>query len=272
MKFSMTLSVSRAKFEAVPFKNGFETDVPVIANLGFDGVELAIRNPKIIDKEKILETTKMLALEIPAIGTGQAWGEEGLSYTDRDPTIRKKAIERTCEHFEFAGQAQAVVIIGLLRGIKSSSVSESDIEQWMYKAFSEACNVAEKYNVKIAFEPLNRYETNILNNVEEGLEFIGKIGSQNLGMLLDTFHMNIEESSIEESIKLAGNRIFHFHYADSNRNYPGHGHLDFYSILKALKQTGYTGFVSGEHRPFPSPRESAQKGLTFLKNIEAKLV
>jgi sugar phosphate isomerase/epimerase len=271
MKYSMTLSVSRAKFEAVPFKNGFETDIPVIASLGFNGVELAIRDPKIIDKEKILKTAEMLTLEIPAIGTGQAWGEEGLSYTDRDPAIRKKAIERTCEHFEFAGQAQAIVIIGLLRGIKSSSVSNTDIEQWMYKAFSEICNGAEKNNVKIAFEPLNRYETNILNNVEEGLEFIEKVGSPNLGMLLDTFHMNIEEPSIEESIKLAGKRIFHFHYADSNRNYPGHGHLDFYSILKALKQTGYTGFISGEHRPFPNPNESAQKGLTYLKNIEAKL-
>ena len=68
------------------------------------------------------------------------------------------------------------------------------------------------------------------------------MGADNFGLLLDTFHMNIEEPSIEDSIRQTGDRIFHFHVADSNRWYPGAGHLDFRSILKALFATGYDGF------------------------------
>lgn len=268
MKYSVCLSVSPAKFDAVPFKNGFETDVHTIARLGFDGVELAIRDPRLIDQESILETVDRLQLGISAIGTGQAWGEEGLSYTDPDPAIRRKAIERTCSHFPFAQKARAVVIIGLLRGTGKPGVSERQLDEWMYAAFSECCADAEANGIKIAFEPLNRYETSLLNTVEEGLSFIDKIGSASLGMLLDTFHMNIEEASIEESLKLANTRMFHLHYADSNRNYPGCGHLDFASILQVVRDLGYQGYVSGEHRAYPAPEIAALRGLSYLKELE----
>ena len=109
--------------------------------------------------------------------------------------------------------------------------------------------------------------TSLLNSVEEGLEFIDKVGAENLGMLLDTFHMNIEEPSIERSITLAGDKIFHFHYADSNRLYPGAGHLNFVSILDALYSTGYSGYISGEHRPDPNPQMAAELGLKYIRKI-----
>jgi hypothetical protein len=170
---------------------------------------------------------------------------------------------------------------------------------------------------------------------------IADLGFDNLGMLLDTFHMNIEEPSIEESITMTGSRIFHsqtkreernqlvgsiservpgswgklrlpfeiprplgrnggtkclgsqafpfgkaacqgqvldpgfdtfhFHYADSNRWYPGAGHLNFPSILEALYRTGYTGYVSGEHRPDTDPLTAAREGLRYLRNLEKQL-
>ncbi len=82
-----------------------------------------------------------------------------------------------------------------------------------------------------------------------------------LGLLLDTYHMNIEEPSIETSIRAAGPRIYHFHVADSNRWPPGGGHLDFAAILRALAATGYGGFVSGEFLPAPDAATAAQRGL-----------
>ena len=135
-----------------------------------------------------------------------------------------------------------------------------------------ACRRAAEEGVRIAFEPINRYETSLLNGVEEGLEFIAGVGGNNLGMLLDTFHMNIEEPSIEGSIRRAGDRIFHFHYADSNRWYPGAGHLDFHSILTALMDTGYQAYLSGEHRPDPEPAEAARMGLVNMKRILGELL
>jgi len=271
MKYSMCLSTNPAKFDAVPFKGDFENNVKTIADLGFDGIELAIRDPEIIDEEEILRILKNSGMEVPAIGTGQAWGEEGLSFTDPDSAVRSKAIKRALSHIGFASKTGGIIIIGLLRGILRPEVPVKKAESWMKEAFEICCSEAKKEGVRIAFEPINRYETSLLNSVEDGLRFIESIGSDNLGMLLDTFHMNIEEPSIEESIRLAGDRMFHFHYADSNRLYPGCGHIDFKSVLKTVTETGYRGFLSGEHRPDPESTISAAKGLTFLKEIEKKI-
>ena len=271
MKYSMCLSTNPAKFDAVPFKGDFEVNVKKIAELGFDGIELAIRDPEIIDKEGILGILNDAGMGVPAIGTGQAWGEEGLSFTDPNPEVRKKAIARVLSHIDFAVSSGGTIIIGLLRGILRSEVSIEKAVSWMSHAFKVCCDEAGKEGVKIAFEPINRYETTLLNSVEEGLEFIAGIGANNLGMLLDTYHMNIEEPSIEKSIILAGDKMFHFHYADSNRLYPGGGHIDFKSILKTIKEIGYKGFLSGEHRPDPDPVVAAVKGLTFLKELEEEL-
>jgi sugar phosphate isomerase/epimerase len=89
-----------------------------------------------------------------------------------------------------------------------------------------------------------------------------------MGLLADTFHMNIEEPSIEGSIRRAGDRIFHFHVADSNRWHPGAGHLDFASILDALYATGYTGFVCGEFLPIPDAETAARRGIAHLRGIK----
>lgn len=267
MKISTCLSTNPAVFDAVPFKGNLEENVKDIAAMGFDGIELAVRDPRIIDQEGVIDTIKAAGLEIPAIGTGQAWGEEGLSFTDPDAGIRKKAVERIISHLEFARKAEAVVIIGLVRGTVQPGVSEEDALRWMFEAFSECCAEAAGAGVRIAFEPINRYETSLLNGAEQGLEFINSVGSENLGMLLDTFHMNIEEPSIEESIRMTGDRIFHFHYADSNRLYPRAGHLNFESIMEALYSTGYSGYISGEHRPDPEPRFAVSEGLKYMRSL-----
>ena len=267
MKFCTCLSPEPVQFSAYPFKGDFAENVAVIKRLGFDGIELIVRDPETIDQDGIIETVKIAGMEIPAIGTGLAWGEEGLSFTDPNSKIREKAIERLISHVPLAQKAGAVIVVGLLRGIVQSEVKPEDAEKWMFTGFSRCCHVAADSGVRIAFEPINRYETSLLNAVEDGLGFIEKVGGENLGMLLDTFHMNIEEPSIEESIRNAGDRIFHFHYADSNRLYPGAGHLDFRSILTALTETGYSGYLSGEHRPDPEPTEAARLGLENMKKI-----
>jgi len=85
--------------------------------------------------------------------------------------------------------------------------------------------------------------------------------------LLDTFHMNIEEPSIQDSIRSCGDRIFHVHVADSNRWHPGAGHLDFSSILATLQEVGYDGFISGEFMPVPDPETAAERSIAFLREL-----
>lgn len=267
MKLSIVLSTHAAQFQAVAFKGDFEANVARIAAWGYDGVELAIRDPKLIDIDQIQRVVQGHGLAVPAIGTGQAWGEEGLSFTDPDPAVRMAAIERVKSHVPVAARLGAVIIIGLLRGIVRPEVSQEQAMGWLIEALQECSKAAAPSNVRLALEPINRYETSLINSVAEGLALIDQVGAENFGLLLDTFHMNIEEPSMEESIRLAGDRIFHFHVADSNRWYPGAGHLDFRSLLETLFDTGYDGFVSGEFMPKPDPDTAARKAIEHLRSL-----
>jgi sugar phosphate isomerase/epimerase len=265
MKLSIVLSTQVAKFQAATFKGDLETNLARIAGLGYDGVELAIRDPKLVDLDELDRLVRAHSLRVPAIGTGQAWGEEGLSFTDPDPAIRRAAIERIKSHVPAATRFHAVIIIGLVRGIVKPGVDHAQAMDWLIEALRECSVAAEPFGIKLALEPINRYETTLINNAAQGLELIERVGAGNFGLLLDTFHMNIEEPSIEDSLRQTGDRIFHFHVADSNRWYPGAGHLDWKSILKVLFATGYTGFVSGEFMPMPDAAIGAQKAIEFLR-------
>ncbi len=268
MKLSLVLSTHAARFQAVAFKGDWEAHVARIAAWGYDGVELAVRDPALVDADELERVVAAYGLEVPAIGTGQAWGEEGLSFTDPDPTVRAAAIGRVKAHLPLAARLGAVIIIGLLRGMVRPGVSQEQAMEWLVTALQECCAAARPYGVRLALEPICRYETTLVNNAAEGLELIGRVGAENLGLLLDTFHMNIEEPVIEESIRACGHHIFHFHVADSNRWHPGAGHLDFRSILAALYATGYRGYVSGEFLPLPDPDTAAQRGLACLRSLQ----
>lgn len=275
MKLSIVLSTQPAQFEAIAFKGGFERNVARIAELGYDGVELAIRDPNLVDANGMLRVVSAHGLEVPAIGTGQAWGEEGLSFTDPNRAIRAAAIERTKSHIPFATRTGAacaehgrtVIIIGLLRGIVRPGVDHAQAMDWLADALQQCCAAARPHGVRLALEPINRYETTLINNVAQGLELVERVAADNMGLLLDTFHMNIEEPSIEESIRAAGERLFHFHVADSNRWYPGAGHLDFARILAVLREIGYEGYLSAEILSLPDADTCARRTIEFLKGV-----
>ncbi|MDJ0916025.1 MAG: 5-keto-L-gluconate epimerase [Desulfobacterales bacterium] len=267
MQLSIVLSTHQASFDAVAFKGDLAANVAQIASMGYDGVELAIRDPKLVDPGEILELMAEHQLTVPAIGTGQAWGEEKLSLTDPDASIRQRAIERLESHIPLAAKLKAKIIVGLIRGIGGLSDSQKE-EQWLVEGLQHCLEKAASHGVKIALEPLNRYETTLIHTVSQGVALIDKIGVDNMGLLLDTFHMNIEEPSINASIKSGKDSIFHFHVADSNRWHPGAGHLDFADILTTLYSTGYQGFVSGEFMPIPDAPASAARAIEYLRGLK----
>ena len=267
MKLSIVLSTQAAKFEAVAFKGDFETNVAKIAGWGYDGVELAIRDPRLVDADELLRVVSAYGLEVPAIGTGQAWGEEGLSFTSYDPGVRAAAIERINSHIPLAARFNAVIILGLIRGITPEGQTHQQSMSYLIEALQECAAAAAPQGVRFALEPLNRYETDLIHTVAQGLDLIERVGADNFGLLLDTFHMNIEEPVIEDSIRACGDCIFHFHVADSNRWHPCAGHLDFKAILDTLFATGYQGYVSGEFMPLPDADTSAQRSIAYLRRL-----
>ncbi len=266
MKLGIVLSSQPSSFSAIPFTEGIAENVAKIKHLGYDGVELAVRNPDQLDVDLLLSLLEQHQITVPAIATGQVFLEEGLSFVSPHPEIRQKAVDRIRSHVRLAKVLDALVIIGLVHGRKTAETSDEEADTWLMEALRNCAQ--EDPSVRLVIEPINRYETNLINTVGSGLELMKKVNMKNVGLLLDTFHMNIEEPSMSESILAARDYLFHFHVADSNRWYPGAGHIDFASLLDTLKQIGYQGFVSAEIMPFPDPDTAAKKTIAYMRKLE----
>jgi sugar phosphate isomerase/epimerase len=266
MKKCIVISTPGAQFSALAMKEDFTKSIKKVADLGYDAVELAIRDPGMIDFHEIQKLLEQYHLPVPAIGTGQAYGEEGLSFTDPNPEIRRKAVQRIKDQMNLAiaiGGAQ--VIIGLIRGTVKSGMDKEEAEKYFIQSMLECLEY--KPEVTLTLEPINRYETNLYNDTRSAMEVIDKIRRSNLKMLADTFHMNIEERNIIESILHAKGYISHVHFADSNRWAPGCGHIDFAEILDALEEIGYQGAVSAEILPKPTPEECLKLTMEYYQKL-----
>jgi sugar phosphate isomerase/epimerase len=266
MKFSIVLSTQPASFSALAYKGKLRENIKKIKDLGYDGVELAVRDPDLINLADLQNILKEHNLPVPAIGTGQAYGEEHLSFTSEDASIREKAILRIKAQIRLAKILNSQFIIGLIRGSSAGKSGAERREGWLIEALGQCA--AEDENVNLVIEPINRYETDLINLTFEGVRLIEKIKMNNVGLLLDTFHMNIEEPSLTESILASQPYLFHFHVADSNRWYPGAGHIDFREILQLLDKIGYYGFISAEILPLPDPDTAAEQTIKHLRSIK----
>jgi sugar phosphate isomerase/epimerase len=267
MKLSIVQSTEPASFSALAYKGDWAQNIGKLKYMGFDGVELAVRDPNLLDAPLLKSLLIQHGLVVPAIGTGQAFGEDGLSFTHVEPGIRRQALERVKSHVHLAADLGALVIIGLVRGRRGPSITADQAEQWLIEALRECAS--ENRAVKLAIEPINRYETDLINTVSSGLNIVEKTRMENIGLLLDTFHMNIEEPSITESFASSKDRLFHVHMADSNRWFPGAGHIDFRAIIDVLDQIDYRGFLSAEILPLPDPDTAATNTLAHLRRFAA---
>lgn len=265
MKKGLVISVSPTQFAAVSHDSDLAHAFRNTAALGYDGVELAVRNPDGLDPVAIRQLASKFKLAVPAIGTGQAFGEEGLNLTDSKATVRKAATERLKAQAAFAAEFEAAVIIGLIRG-RGTDNKERD-RAYLLESLADVAADAAGMGVKLLIEPINRYETELINTVADGIELIQRLAADNVRLLLDTFHMNIEEPSICGSIVKALPYLGHVHFADSNRRFPGAGHIDFPAVATTLEAVGYQDYISMEMLPWPGPEESAGKAIQYLNQI-----
>lgn len=267
MKKAIVVSLSSTQFSALAFKEDVKNSVKKVANLGFDAVEFHVRDPKEVNFNDLKGLVESYNLPVCAIGTGQTYGEDGLSFTDPDEGVRKKAVERIKSHIDFAQSFNAQVIIGLVRGKTQAGVSFEKAEKLFIQCMRDCADYGAEKDVVLTVEPINRYETDLYNTIDEMIRVIEKINKPNVKILADTFHMNIEEPDIFESLKNSKDYLSHVHVADSNRWAPGCGHIDFKKVVKTLKKIGYKGAVSAEILPKPTPDESARLTIKHMKEI-----
>jgi len=266
-EISVSLSPNKTKFGPILFSGDLEKGLEQVSELGYQGVELSLLDSEKVDYRSLSRKLEKLRLRVTTIATGQTYYNEGYSLFSQEENRRMKAVERILGHIELASKLGSMVILGGIRGKLADIGDIESIKKNGKSAIVECLNFAQKKNVVLLLEPINRYETEIINSINEGVRFKEELGYENLKLIPDTFHMNIEENSIEENLVRFIDHIGFIHFADSNRFAPGWGHIDFSKIILKLVEVKYKGAIGIEILPVPDDFSAAQQAINYVKNI-----
>jgi sugar phosphate isomerase/epimerase len=196
---------------------------------------------------------------VAAVGTGAGWLTRKWHLCHAQAEIRTQAKAFIKEIVDLAGRLDAPAIIGSMQGRSEGSVTRERALEWLAEGLDELGEHAARHERPLLYEPLNRYETNLLNRSRDAVDFVSSLNTKNIRLLADLFHMNIEEESLGDGILQYGSLLGHVHFVDSNRRAPGMGHIDFGPVVGALRRVGYEGFVSAEALPWPDPMAAARQ-------------
>lgn len=233
--------------------------------LGFDAVEVFPSAPDAVDAGALRQLLGDHGLALAAVGTGAGWVRHRLHLTLPDAAMRARASSFIRSVIDLAGPLGAPAIIGSMQGRSGDGVDHAAALRYLGEALEDLGAHAAQYGVPLIYEPLNRYETNLINTVETGVKLLGSLTTKNVVLLADLFHMNIEEVDIAAALRAGGKHIGHVHFVDSNRRPAGNGHLDFAPIAAALRDIDYQGYASAEALPYPDSDAAAAQTMRAFR-------
>lgn len=255
-----------------------------IAAAGLDGAEIAVEEPGLLDLGALRAALDEHGLAASVLG----FGAPGRDVCSDDAAEREAGMAYVRHCVDVAAAAGADVVAGPLHSAVGKARPLDPGERLSERrraveGLRELGAYAGKRGVGLALEPLNRFENDMLNTAEQGLSLCAEVDLDNVGLLLDTFHMNVEEKELGAAIRAAGDRLLHFHACENDRGIPGTGHIDWQEVAGALRDISYDRAVVMESfvpevpglaaavsmwRPFfDDPDEFARGGLTHLRSL-----
>ena len=235
------------------------------ADWGYDAIEIHIIDAGDFPLPLMKDACSRYGVKVSAIVTGQIFTRRNRCITSPDPANREAAMAEVKAYIDIAAALGATdgVVIGWVKGNRPDTQQE-EFDRLLAGQLRELGAYASNKGQRILVEVINRYETNLFNTAAELREFLDKWELPNCWVHMDTFHMNIDEADMPQAIRTAGDKLGYLHVADSNRLYPGAGHLDFAPILAALQEVDYQGTISLECIPEPDSKTAGVRGMAFL--------
>ncbi|MHA1377546.1 MAG: sugar phosphate isomerase/epimerase family protein [Candidatus Helarchaeota archaeon] len=244
----MKYAISNWIYGEEPLKKAFER----LAKFGYDGIEIK-GEPEKYEIRELKDLMHSYNIKTASVCGMWPWDPHDHMKTrdlaNPDLKVRELGIKYAEKALEFGNKLGANCFICVVGGCgKTKKLHE---KEWEYgvESVKKLGKKAIETGVMIAIEPINRYELYLLNNVHEGLKFINDVNSDGVKLMLDTFHMNIEEKDPAQSIRIAGKQLIHLHVGDSNRQSVGRGHIDFKGIIRSLKEINFKGYLAMEPLP-----------------------
>ena len=244
-----------------------EISIPKAKAVGFEAVELFTASADAVDADELSKLLDEHDIKLAAVGTGAGKVLHGLHLASPDEKIREKARDFISNMVEFGAGFDAPAIIGSMQGCLEERVEQEQALAWLAEGLGELGAKAAACGVNLIFEPLNRYETDLINRLADGVELIKSLSCKNVFLLADLVHMSIEEESIAGAIREAGDYIGYVHFVDSNRRAAGMGHIDLAEAAQALSEIGYDGYASAEALPYPDSDKAAAQTITAFRKF-----
>lgn len=270
MRLALTIQTPEVPLQVpVALLSGtLEEKLAKAARMGAAGVEFITTEPASLDVPALQFLLNKNGLQAAAIASGGMAFAAKLTLLNSDPERAILARQRLDELIDLAASLGApVVTVGSFRGRSGPDKDRSltELVQILHRAAERAAGAG----VCIALEPLNRFEGDLLNNVEQGLSFLRELNHPIVGLLVDTFHINIEETSWTGPFRqaMAAGKLFHVHLGDNNRLPPGKGLIDFGAILRTLDEAGYAGWLSAELLGLPDPDTAGQQTMEHMLHL-----
>ena len=243
-----------------------------VAKLGYEGVELMTRDPSQLDGSKIRYWLEHNHLELACLCSGHVYGEDGLGLVHPDRVICRQAMDRLKSFVDFAAAYSGpgtFINIGRSRGPGYVNDPAGTLDG-MELAFREIADYAGPLGVHLVLEPINVHQANHIHTTQDGIAMVKRVNRPNFGLMLDVYHMNIEDIDIYDSFREAADCCKYVHFSDNNRKWPGSAHLDFKQIVGVLNGIGYDGYVSLEILPWPDSDTAARSSIEFLRQYIPK--
>lgn len=265
MKLSVVIAGAGAPDCAFVVWRGFKASIDKARRFGYQGVELALGSARDIDQADLDEQLRTHGLCASCISTGLTYAQMGLYMTHPSVEKRNEIVNVFHGLVLLAKDRGGFINVGRARGFIAPDQTREQARDLFLECMEQILPFAKAHEVTILIEPVNRYESNFINSVDEAGEILARLPYENTGIMADLFHMNIEDDRIGDSLRRNANRVKYIHIADSNRRAPGQGHINFDEILDTLIDIGYDGWLSAEVLPGANADETALLTAKFMR-------
>jgi len=238
-------------------------NIAQVARWGYDGIELAIRDPEVLDADQIKACCRENNIEVIGLCTGEIFGSDGLGLVSQNTRTMEMAFQKLQQAIDLAGDLGSGVLVNIGR-VRGSATTPAGIKTAV-GIFQSLSDFALEKDVRLILEPVNHYEVDFVHTTQEGIEIANSVNRPNFGLMLDTYHMNIEDQDLRASIQQAEKYCWHVHVSDNNRKYPGNAHICFSEIVRELDEINYDGYLSAEILPWPDPQTAGVETIEFLQ-------
>ncbi len=240
----------------------------VLKALGYHGIELSAFHPMPYSITGVQALALKHNLPVVSMLTGWSYGE-GCCLSSPDPAARSRAAARLCNYVDQAAELGCLLVVGLLQGLRKDEPDGSLANDRIAEGLGIVARKAAEKGVRLVIEPVNHLQVGFNNRACEARAMARRVHSAALGYMLDTFHLNIEERSVESALDEFAAEAWHFHLCETTGLRLGSGHLDLPGVLRRLEEQGYSGVVSVKIYRDPDWEGAARHSAEMLRSLGA---